>query len=255
MIRTIIVDDERHASELLGIKLAKLDLGVEVLAKFNHPEAAVEFIRGAKFDVLFLDIEMPRLSGFDLLDALGTINFEVIFTTAYDQYAIRAFEFSALNYLLKPVEEAQLRSVLLRWEERKNRDLSVAQLDVLRQEYRSASQQRNLPARVALPMLEGYEIIEIGQIIRCEAEGSYTRFYMADGRTLLICRILKQVAENLEAHNFIRAHQSHIINLSYLRKIIKIEGGYLLMADGSQIPVTKQKRDWLLTNLETLGPR
>lgn len=246
MIRAILIDDEKPATELLEMKLKRLNMGVQVVAKFNQPEAAVEFIRVSQFDVLFLDIEMPRLNGFDLLAQFDDYHFDVIFTTAYDQYAIRAFRVSALSYLLKPIEEVDLREALSRWQQKQIKQLQVPQFQALKTQLQPQS-------RMALPTHEGHEIIEISQIVRCMADASYTHFYLQNGQKLLICRTLKEVEQALAPSGFERVHQSHLINPQYLKKIVKQEGGYLLMADGAQVPVTKQKRDWLVEQFRGLN--
>jgi two-component system, LytTR family, response regulator len=243
-MKAILIDDEKYATELLDLKLCKLNMDVQVLAKFNQPEAAVEFIRQTPFDVLFLDIEMPRMNGFELLEAVPGLPFEVIFTTAYDQYAIRAFRFSALNYLLKPVQETELREAVQLWQQRKIRQLQPAQYALFQEYYRPPADAS--PARIALPTHEGHEIVEIADIVRCEADASYTHIYRPAKPSLLICRTLKEVSMALETSGFVRVHHSHLINPAYLQKIVRQEGGYLLLSDGAQVPVTKQKRDLLL---------
>lgn len=248
MIRAILIDDEKPATEVLEMKLKRLNMGVQIVAKFNQPEAAVEFIRVSTFDVLFLDIEMPRLNGFDLLAQFQEFHFDVIFTTAYDQYAIRAFRVSALSYLLKPIEEIDLREALGRWQQKKIKQLQLPQMQLLHEQLMP-----KLPTqRMALPTNEGHEIIEINQIVRCMADASYTHFYMVDGQQHIICRTLKEVEQALEPNGFVRVHHSHLINPDFLKKIVKQEGGYLLMADGTQVPVTKQKRDWLVEQFNAL---
>ncbi|MEZ4901159.1 MAG: LytTR family DNA-binding domain-containing protein [Spirosomataceae bacterium] len=249
MIRAILIDDEKPATEVLEMKLKRLNMGVQIVAKFNQPEAAVEFIRLSTFDVLFLDIEMPRLNGFDLLAQFHDFHFDVIFTTAYDQYAIRAFRVSALSYLLKPIEEADLREALSRWQQKKIKQLQLPQMQLLHEQLVP----KLPPQRIGLPTNEGHEIIEIGQIVRCMADASYTHFFMADGQQHLICRTLKEVEQALEPNGFVRVHQSHLINPEFLKKIVKQEGGYLLMTDAAQVPVTKQKRDWLVEQFNALG--
>lgn len=245
-MKAILIDDEKHATEVLAIKLQKLHMGVEIIAQFNQPEAALNTLRNTAFDLLFLDIDMPHLNGFDLLDQLDRLPFDVIFTTAYDQYAIRAFRFSALSYLLKPVQEDELREVLVRWQQRAVRQVQQAQLTLLREYYTPAS---TANTRIALPTHEGHEIIEIADIVRCMADASYTHFYLTSGRTLLICRTLKEVEQALEPRGFVRTHHSHLINPAFLTKVVRQEGGYLLMADGAQVPVTKIKRNWLLEQI------
>jgi two-component system, LytTR family, response regulator len=250
MIRALLIDDEKPATELLEMKLKRLNMDVQVIAKFNQPEAAVEFIRVTEFDLLFLDIEMPRLNGFDLLAQFDAYHFDVIFTTAYDQYAIRAFRVSALSYLLKPIEEHDLREAVSRWQKKQVKQLQTPQMLALKTQLGASSLP---PTRLALPTHEGHEIIEIEQIIRCMADASYTHFYLADGQQLLICRTLKEVEQALTSSGFIRTHLSHLINPQYLKKIVKQEGGYLVMTDGAQVPVTKQKRDLLVEQFNVMG--
>jgi len=252
-MRAILIDDETYATELLALKLHKLNMGVEILATFNQPEVAVPYLRQTPFDVLFLDIEMPRLNGFDLLNAVGELPFEVIFTTAYDQYAVRAFRFSALNYLLKPIQEDELRQAIGQWQLKQRRQVQASQLALFAEHYRTPAHAPVL--RMALPTNEGHEIITIADIVRCAADASYTHFFMQDGTTLLICRTLKEVEQALEASGFVRVHHSHLINPAFLRKIVKQEGGYLLMADGTQVPVTKSKRDYLLEQIGNIERR
>jgi two-component system, LytTR family, response regulator len=250
-MKAILIDDERMATELLALKLQKLNMGIEIVAQFNQPEAALDTLRHSPFDLLFLDIEMPRLNGFDLLTEVGTsLPFDVIFTTAYDQYAIRAFQYSAASYLLKPVQEDELRATILRWQQRSLRHMQQAQLTLLREQYAQPAAPRT---RLALPTHDGHEIIEITDIVRCMADAAYTHFYLASGRTLLICRTLKEVETALEPSGFVRTHHSHLINPTYLSKIVRQEGGYLLMTDGAQVPVTKPKRDWLLERIGSVG--
>ncbi|WP_020606107.1 LytR/AlgR family response regulator transcription factor [Spirosoma spitsbergense] len=252
-MKVILIDDEKYATELLAIKLRKLAMDVDILATFQQPELAVDYIRQTPFDILFLDIEMPRLNGFDLLERVGEFNFDVIFTTAYDQYAIRAFRFSALNYLLKPIQESELKESLDLWQQRRTRQLQVSQFALFKEYYQNPSPV--VSTRVALPTHEGHEIVIITNIVRCTADASYTHFYMDGGHSLLICRTLKEVEQALEPSGFVRVHHSHLINPAYLRKIVKQEGGYLLMADGAQVPVTKAKRDYLLEQLSNIERR
>ncbi|AQG79438.1 LytR/AlgR family response regulator transcription factor [Spirosoma montaniterrae] len=246
-MKVILLDDEKLATELLALKLRKLGMGVEIIAQFNQPEVALETLRTTPFDLLFLDIEMPRLNGFDLLAQLDPFSFDVIFTTAYDQYAIRAFRYSALSYLLKPIREDELREVIVRWQQRSVRQLHQAQLSLLREQYQTPTTAPR--SRIALPTNEGHAIVEIADIVRCMADASYTHIYLTNNRTLLICRTLKEVEQALDTSGFVRTHHSHLINPAYLTKIVRQDGGYLLMADGAQVPVTKLKRDWLLEQI------
>lgn len=191
------------------------------------------------------------MNGFELLEQVAaSFHFDVIFTTAYDQYAIRAFQHSALHYLLKPVQEDELRTAIDLWHKRTRRQLQQAQFSLFRDQYTLSSPEP--PSRIALPTHEGHEIVNVPEIIRCAADAGYTHFFLKNGGGLLICRTLKEVEQVLELNGFLRVHHSHLINPTYLQKIVRQDGGYLLMADGAQVPVTKPKRDLLLAQFGSI---
>lgn len=247
-MKAILVDDETYATELLELKLQ--NLGVEVLAKFNQPEMAIDYIRLATFDILFLDIEMPRMNGFQLLEQFPGFQFDVIFTTAYDRFAIQAFQVSALNYLLKPIQEDELRQALWTWQQQQAKYRQrLPQTQTTEKSQTGVGVQK---PRIALPVQEGYELLDVTAIVRCMADASYTRFYLNDGQMSLICRTLKEVEASLARHGFVRVHQSHLVNPTYIHKIVRQEGGYLVMADQAQVPVGKPKRDWLIEQFTTI---
>ena len=243
MIKVILLDDEVHCTESLEIILKTLKTEVQVLAKFNDPEHALEFIKLNKFDILFLDIEMPRMNGFELLSSLPSINFDVIFTTAYNQYAVKAFKFSAINYLLKPIDETELADCLQAWEIKALKQMPQNQLEFLLETIQNG---QKTSSKLALPTTYGLEFIEIKEIVRCQADSNYTTVFLSNTDKYLICRTLKEVENILQHHNFLRIHQSHLINPNHMKKFLRNDGGYIVMDDGEKISVSKNNKEKII---------
>jgi two-component system LytT family response regulator len=243
MIKVVLLDDEVHCTESLEIILQSLNTEVQVIAKFNDPELALEFIKFNKFDILFLDIEMPRMNGFEFLSSFSKINFDVIFTTAYNQYAVKAFKFSAINYLLKPIDEAELAECLQAWEIKVLKQMPQNQLEFLLETIQNGQKTSN---KLALPTTYGLEFIEIKEIVRCQSDSNYTNIYLSNGDRYLICRTLKEVENILQHHNFLRIHQSHLINPNHMKKFLRNDGGYIVMDDGEKISVSKNNKEKII---------
>ncbi|GCD78886.1 LytR/AlgR family response regulator transcription factor [Schleiferia thermophila] len=240
-IKAVIVDDEQHALDALDIQIARCNADVEVLAKFSNPEEAVRYLKNNEIDILFLDIEMPRMNGFQLLAQWEQPPFEVIFTTAYDQFAVDAFRVSAFDYLLKPVDRELLTKVFRNFKKNQNKGVSLEQLALLKE---LINKQEKSPIKIPLPVSEGLIFIEQKDIIRCEGDAGYTYIYLNNEKPILLSKTLKDVEEQLfKDSGFIRVHQSHLINPQYLKKYIKSEGGYLIMTDGKQIPLSRKKKE------------
>jgi two-component system, LytTR family, response regulator len=248
----VLIDDEIHCTESLALIMEVAAPEINVLAKFNDATKALKFLQSHTVDLVFLDIEMPELNGFELLEELVALSFDVVFVTAYDQYAIKAFTYSAISYLLKPVDEDDLKDTIDRWREKKNKSLSVSQLQLLQDLLANTNK---LKTKVALPTNEGLEFLEIQSITRCESESNYTRIYCTDNNRYLICRTLKEVEQVLRENGFIRVHHSHLINPQFIRKFIRHDGGFIVMDDGQQISVSRTKKDRLFelfANVERL---
>lgn len=237
--RAILIDDEIHCNESLELLLAEWCPEISVVAKFNLPNKALEWLQSNKIDLVFLDIEMPRMNGFDMLSQLDKVDFDVIFVTAYDQYALKAFGYSAVSYLLKPVDNEELSMTLQRWAEKKEKTVTSNQLGLMYELLRNADKESK---RIALPTSDGLEFIEIKSIIRCESDSNYTRIFCSNKTQYLICRTLKEVETVLAESGFIRVHHSHLVNPSYIRKLIRNSGGYVVMEDQSQIPFSRGKK-------------
>ncbi len=238
----VLIDDELHCTESLELLLGKAHPDLHIAAKFNKPEEALGFLLRNPADLIFLDIEMPEMGGFELLGRLEHLKSDVVFVTAYDQYAIKAFNYSAISYLLKPVDEEELDKAISRWKEKNEKVLTMGQLTLMNEMLKS---NYRLKSRIALPTLEGLEFIEINDIVRCESESNYTRIYCREGSKYLICRTLKEAEQVLTENGFIRVHHSHLINPQYIRKFIRNDGSYLLMNDGSSIPISRGKKNRL----------
>ena len=244
MIKAVIIDDEMHSVETLKWKLENYCPDVEVLASFTDPVKGLDYLNNNPPELLFLDIEMPMLNGFDILEELGNVTFDVIFTTAYDEFGIQAIKFSALDYLLKPIQNQELRKAVDKFSHKTTPAVSSKQLEVLFNNIRE--EQKGRPGKIALSTKESIEFVEPGEIILCSSDSNYTMIYLADGRKKLISRTLKEFEDMLSPHNFFRSHHSHLVNLSHVREYVRSDGGYLIMTNKMQVPVSRSKRDELL---------
>lgn len=238
MTKIVILDDEQHCSDLLSRLITKVHADYQIMGIFNCPKEALAFMKEQKPDLLFLDIEMPVMNGFAFLDKIRPINFDIIFTTAYDQYAIRAFQYSAINYLLKPITENAIVRSLASWEQRRQKT-NEEQWQMLQT---LISNTNEMQTKIALPTGTGYDVIEIKDIMRCQSDNNYTYFFFADGSRTLVCRTLKDVDSLLSEQQFYRVHQSHLINPKFVKSISKQDGGTLIMMDETEVPVSRMKR-------------
>ncbi len=245
MIKAIIIDDEIHCRKTLTMLLEEHCPAVQVVEQCEDAEAGILAIQKLKPEIVFLDIEMPGMNGFEMLQKLPAINFEIIFTTSYDQYAVKAFKFSALDYLLKPVERLELETAVQKVVQRLSRPVPQ-QLEILLQKlYQPSSAIR----KIALPTMEGLQMILIDSIISCASDSNYTVFQLKNKQKLIVSRLLREVEEMLEEYSFLRVHHSFVVNLNEIEKYYKGDGGYLVMSDGSNIDVSRNKKDILLTRL------
>ncbi len=244
-MKAILVDDESHCTESLDILLRSDCPEVEVVGKYNRPEEALSVLNRETFDVLFLDIEMPVYNGFELLNRLTNKSFDVVFTTAYDQFAVKAFKYSAFDYLLKPIDSTELQECVAKLGEKQRQGDLEDQLSFLRS---VLTREQQVPQKIALPTTSGLEYVQISEVIRCESDSNYTRIFQDKVNPTLICRTLKEVEELLEGANFARIHHSHLINLDHLKKHVRSDGGYVVMSDGSEIAISRSRKG-ILDNL------
>lgn len=239
-IKTLIVDDEVNNIENLKTILQNYCTGIDIVATAQSVDAALPLIEHHHPDLLLLDIQMPKKSGFDLLSAVKQIDFEVIFITAYDRYGIQAIKFSALDYLLKPINIDELRLGLEKAKQKitaKKQNLNIENL----LQYLKVGN-REVP-KIALPTTKEILYIKVTDIIRCEATNNYTTFYLANNEQVLVCQTLKEFAQLLKPHNFIRTHQSHLVNINSVKSYLKEDGGTLLLNNLQKVPVSRQSRE------------
>lgn len=243
MIKAIIIDDEVHCRKTLSILLKEYCPAIQVVAQCGDGVSGLEAIEKLKPDLIFLDIEMPQMNGFEMLGQLAETPFAIIFTTSYDQYAIKAFRFSALDYLLKPIEPKELIAAVQKISAQKSHP-TQEQFELL---LKQINQKGNEFNKIAVPTAEGFELIPAGQVVRCEANGNYTTFFLKNKQKILACRSLGEVEEQLQDFSFfIRVHHSWIANLNEVTKYIRGEGGYLIMSDGSSVNVARSRKEMLM---------
>jgi len=235
-IRAVLVDDEDNSLEALEILLNKYCPEVAVEGRAQSVEEAIETVNEVKPEVLFLDIALPDGQGFEVLDAVTHTEFEVIFTTAYDQYALKAFEFSALDYLLKPINAEKLKQAVARYLEIRGEEKTGERVSVLKDSL------KNLNERIILSSMDGFEVYKISNIIRCEANGSYTTFFIKEGKKVVTSKTLNNFEKLLEDMPFARVHSKHLVNLNYIKKYISGRGGYIVFEDGTQVDVSERKK-------------
>lgn len=242
MIKAILIDDEEHCRESLSIQLARYCPDVNLLANCGSAVEGLKAIEQVHPEVVFLDVEMPRMNGFEMLQEFSEIPFKVIFTTGYDAYAIKAIRFSALDYLLKPIDKAELIKAVAKVYV-KAAPTTNQQFDILLEKL---SDKQVRLQKIALPSLEGFELVQLEAILRCESDSNYTYVYLKTGRKLLVSRTLKEIEELLEGHSFLRVHHSHVVNLNEIERYVRGEGGHLIMSDNSSVNVSRSRKDALL---------
>ena len=246
-MRVAIVDDEVHCVEGLVLHIKSKFPEAEIVFKGTKPEDALVAIPNVKPDLLFLDVEMPGMNGFELLDQLSEEDFDVIFTTAYSQYAAQAFKARAVNYLLKPIDETEFISAVQQWKKERElkKDISSDRMNELLNYMKREGILKN---KIAVPVTEGFEFIETNDILYCQSQNNYTLLFTTNNRKLVLSKTLKEFEKLLDKYFFIRIHKSYLINPNYMKKYYRNDGGYLVMQDGKSIPVSKSKKD-LITNL------
>jgi len=241
-LKAILVDDELSSLQNLQQKIAAFCPEIKIVATPGKPEEAIFLIRHHKPDVIFLDIEMPRMNGFRMLEELLNVDSEIIFTTAYNHYAIDAIRISAFDYLMKPISVEDLQNAVTRLMIKHKRQ-TQEKLSVLR---KSLQETRSQEDRIAIPTGEGMEFINIKNIIRIESSSNYSKLYLLNGQTILVTRLLKDFEEMLLPYRFYRIHHSHVINLAYIEKYIRGEGGQVVLQNGDVIDVARRKKDEFL---------
>lgn len=246
-MKALIIDDEKRTRELIAKLIESFELGIETFPIGENVTSGLKAIETVQPDIVFLDIQMPDGTGFDLLKLLPNKTFEVIFITAHEEFAIKAIKFSALDYILKPIDPEELR---------KSVEKAIESIDHKREESQFDALQHNIqPAqkrRLVLKTQESVHVVDLDKIIRCEADRNYTSFYLVDHKKILVSKTLKDYETLLTGHNFLRVQQSHLINLDYVDRYDKANGGSVIMKDGSEVPLSPAKRDIFFKILENM---
>jgi len=239
MIRCVLIDDESNSLEMMEWLLKTYCPQVKIEAMCNAASKGIEAINKYKPDLVFLDIEMPHMNGFDMLEQFDKLSFDVVFCTAYDQFAIRAFKYSALNYLLKPVDPEDLKETIRRVEERKSAP-SKEQIELLFQNIKQTV--KPTAQRIALTTGDGMIFVPTHDIIYCQAESNYTSVVLAGGKKIVVSKVLKEIDEALNGPDFFRVHNSFLINVNQISKFVRGDGGYVIMADGATVSISRSRR-------------
>lgn len=245
MLKAIIIDDSIDARKALLTEIEENCQEIEIIGQAEGVVSGAKQIRSLKPDLVFLDIQMNDGTGFDLLELIGSLDFKVIFTTASDAYAVKAFKYSAVDYLLKPIDPEELISAVKKAQKGNQKE----NLSLLMENAKLG----NKPVRkLALNTLDKLHIVNISDIIRCESDVNYTQFFFSNGNKLLVTRTLKDFEDLLTDHQFIRVHQSHLVNVNFIKEFVKGDGGYLVMTDKTSVPVSTRKRNAVVEMLNSL---
>ncbi len=246
-ITALIIDDEQDSRETLRNYVGKYCQQVTILDECANIIEARAAILKHQPQLVFLDIEMPHGNAFDLLEQWGEINFEIIFITAFSQYAVQAFNLSAAHYLLKPVDIEELEKAVATVEASLNKKEKLSHAKILLENIAALHSQNR---KLVLPLMEGFDVVRMSEILYCEAEDNFTRFYFKDGRKTLICRNLKFYETALTDFGFHRIHRSHIVNLEYISRYIKGKGGSVILENGKELMVSNNKKSALVNRIK-----
>jgi two-component system LytT family response regulator len=245
-IAAVIIDDENRSREMLQNLIAQYCSNVDVLTTADSVTSGIEAINKFSPDLLFLDIEMNKETGFDLLEQIKEINFEVIFTTAHENYALKAFKFCAIDYLLKPIAVEDLIQAVDKVEKKKSNSLFREKFDLFMHNVKKGN---NEDQRLAVSTTEGLVFINVSDILRCEANGAYTYLHLKDKTRLVVSKNLKEYEQLLSDHNFLRVHNSFIINMKEIKKYVRGDGGYVIMSDDTSVDISKRKKELFLSHI------
>lgn len=249
MINAVIVEDEKKSREVLQALLKANCPDVNIIGTAESVAEGEELIRSVKPRLVFLDIEMADGSGFDLLEKVPNSGFDVIFTTASDAHALRAIKYSAIDYLLKPIDGDELKTAVEKIRAKESDNSNLENLKFLLQNFRKPNEQYS---KITLPTGNAYEIVNVKDIIRCEADGSYTSFFLENKKKLLVSASLKHYEDLLPADDFIRVHHHHLVNMNHVVRFLKADGGYAVMSDGTQIEISRRKKDAFIQRLNKM---
>ena len=245
MIKALIIDDEQHCINALVADLSNHCMNVEIVAKCASAKEGVLAIRKYKPQLIFLDVEMPWMNGFEMLEMIDQIDFCIIFTTAYDKFAARAFRISAVDYLLKPIDASDLKAAVLKVEEKITNHAGAVNIQNLLDNIRQPLENQ----KIALPNRDGYEFVKVDSILYCGAEGAYTKVFFTNRHSLLVSKPLGDIEEMLPSELFIRIHHSTVVNLSAVTHYMRTDGGYVVINTNEKLAVSKARKEALMEKL------
>ena len=245
MLRSIIIDDEPQNAAILKNDLAQYCPAVEVVSVCYSAKEGIMAIKKEKPDLIFLDIEMPWMNGFEMLEVLGEIYFSVIFTTAHDQFVAKAFRISAVDYLLKPIDAGDLKEAVRKAQQKVEQQQGHANIENLLRNFKQPSSQQ----KIALPYRDGYEFVEVTHIIYCQAEGAYTKVFLDNKKYIVVSKTLGDIEELLPTDLFQRIHHSTVVNLDYVTHFVRSDGGYVKLQTGENLIVSKSKKEAVMERL------
>lgn len=246
MLKAILIDDEQHCINRLEGLLRKNAPDIEIVARCKTIEGAKSEISLQSPDILFLDVQLGRDTGFDLLSQINYVDIEVIFTTSYDKYALKAIKFSALDYLLKPIDRSDLSHAIQKLKRYRNLRDTSKKIEVL---LSNIKENNTSSERIAIPTLEGYTMVDTRDIIRFQSDANYSHIHLKSNNKITASKTIKYFEEILAHRNFFRVHKSHLVNLSYVETYVKGKGGYITLNDGTKIEVAVRRKEELIKKL------
>ncbi|MDA9773643.1 LytTR family DNA-binding domain-containing protein [Saprospiraceae bacterium] len=239
-MKAILIDDEKNCLTSLSYDLQKYCPEISILDQCQSGKAGILAINKLQPDLIFLDIDMPNINGFEMLEMIQEINFATIFTTAYDQYALQAFKISAVDYLMKPIAKNELVSAVAKVKSQKSEENAQNKINFLIEQMQAI--ETDTVKKIAFPTFEGIEFVNLKNINYCKGDSNYTHVHLQDGTKLMISKTLRYVEEILCDYQFFRVHNSYIVNLDYVKKFVRSDGGYLVLENGTQITVSRSKK-------------
>ncbi|UAM99282.1 LytTR family DNA-binding domain-containing protein [Polaribacter litorisediminis] len=243
----IVVDDIPEALQMLCKDVEKYHPEIEIIGKANSVISAAKLLQKRHPDILFLDIMLGDGTGFDILEIVPNLRSKIIFVTASDEYAIKAFKFAAIDYILKPYANEDLANAIKKAKEQMQPNKE--QIAVLQDSIKNPNR---ISQKISLHTSEKIIVVQISEILRCKSDNNYTTFYLENKQKILVSKTLKYYADMLKEHQFLRVHQSHLINIKYIKEFIKSDGGYLILKDRTNIPVSVRKRNEVVETLNNL---
>jgi two-component system, LytTR family, response regulator len=249
MLKVAIIEDEEKTASHLQTILNEYCNEVELVGVASSIEAAVTLLNSVAVDLVLSDINLPDGNSFAIFERLENIDFKIIFITAFEEYALKAIKFSAFDYLMKPIDPLELIAAIRKAQKQLEKEHAAIKMEALLTNVRDFSEHLK---KIVLKTSESIYIIDVQDIISCESDSSYTKFALLDGRKIMVSRVLKEYDEMLNGSGFFRVHKSHLVNINHIDRFNKTEGGYLVMKDGSNIPVSQRKREKIISLLESL---